>query len=411
MESIPTGSGPRFASLAYRDFRLFLTGQLVSFSGTWMHVTAQGWLVYELTRSPLYLGVVSAASSLPILMFTLLGGVVADRSPKRRLLIITQAASVLPVLAIAVLTSTGHVTVWHVMAMAFILGSINSLDIPTRQSFLVEMVERGNLMNAIALNSAVFNGARMVGPVLGGIAIAAFGVATCFYLNAASFLAVVLALALIRAKGEPHPDRVHASVRAEINDGVRFIRHEPAVLRPILLVSAVSLFGLPFVSLMPVFAEDVLGVGARGLGYLMGASGVGAFCSALAMAYFAGLQGNRRVMLAASLVFPSALMVFSQSRSYPLSLVLMFVTGVSVVLFLANANGTIQLRSPDGMRGRVMSVYTVVFLGMAPIGQSMIGFVAHAVGTPRAVFLSASACLCMSVCVRMIGRGAAETPA
>jgi len=393
----------RFAALNYRDFRLFWGGQMVSFSGTWMHQTAQGWLVYELTHSPLYLGVVAAATQLPILLFTLLGGAAADRFAKRNLLLVTQALSIFPALIIGILISTGHIAVWHVIAMGLAMGTINAFDIPTRQSFLVEMVERGNLLNAIALNSAAFNGARMIGPTLAGIFIARFGVAACFYINAASFLAVLIALARIRAKGIP--THRTGTLLTDIVEGMGFVRRSPAVRRAMALVAVFSLFGLPFISQLPVFAEDILGKGAKGLGFLIGSSGIGAFTAAVVLSFKGDIKNKRKAMATAALVFPVCLIGFALSRSYALSLSLMPVAGLTVVVFLASANSFVQLMAPDGLRGRVMSVYTMVFLGMTPIGHSLMGATADIIGAARAVALGATICLVLSILILASRRG------
>lgn len=382
-----------FSALQYRDFRLFWAAQWVSFSGTWMQVTAQGWLVYELTRSPFYLGMVSAAASLPILLFSLPGGAIADRFPKRNLLIVTQALSVIPPLAIGLLTSFGHVNIWHVMGLGFALGVINAFDIPARQAFLIDMVERNNLLSAIALNSAAFNGARMLGPMVAGFVIAWAGTAACFYINALSFVAVVVALSLVKARGVGASST--KNMLHEIREGMGFIMSEPQVLLPMLLVAVFSLFGIPFVSQLPVFADKVLGAGARGLGMLMGASGVGALSAALYIAIRGDVHDKPRMVRIASMLFPAALIAFSISPYYYLSLGLMAVSGYAVVMLLANANSIIQLASPDHLRGRVISAYTLTFLGMTPFGHAIMGVMAEAITAVGAVL--AAACICLAV--------------
>ncbi|MEJ2325109.1 MAG: MFS transporter [Nitrospirota bacterium] len=400
---LPPGPAPaRFSALRFRDFRLFWTGQVVSYSGTWMHSTAQGWLVYSLTKSPFYLGVVSAASWLPILLLSLVGGAVADRFRKRNLLLVTQALSMLPALVIGILTAKGVVTVWHVIALGFLMGTFNAFDIPARQSFLIEMVRKESLLNAVALNSAAFNGARIIGPVAAGLIIEHVGLAPCFFINSASFLAVIVALALMKVQGLA--GRKRRSILGEISEGVAFTRREPEVMRPMLLVALFSLFGLPFISLLPVFAEEILGVGASGLGFLAGAAGVGALGAALMLAFRGDVSGKGRTTAAASVGFPAALLVFSLSTNYALSLLALVFAGFAIVSFLALANSSIQLLTPDGLRGRVMSVYTTVFLGMIPIGQSMMGTAASALGTARAVSIGAGVCLAASVVIFSLGR-------
>jgi MFS family permease len=387
----------KFSALYIRDFRLFWAGQIISFSGTWMHVTAQGWLVYSLTRSPFYLGLVAAASSLPILLLSLVGGAVADRVQKRSLLLLTQGLSVIPAFLLGLLTSLGVVEVWHVIALGLFFGTVNAFDVPARQSFLVEMVEEGNLLNAVALNSAAFNGARIIGPVIAGVTIARIGLPACFYLNALSFVAVIVALSMVRARGEKRTGG--SGILREITEGMSFIRRAPEVRRPIMLVAVFSLFGLPFVSLLPVFAEDILKAGPRGLGFLMGASGVGALAAALMLALRGEIKHKQRLMALSSITFPAALFVFSRSTSYHLSMALMVVVGLAVVSFLAIANSSIQLSSPSKMRGRVMSVYTLVFLGMTPMGHSMIGTVADVIGSANAVSVASTICLGASLLI------------
>lgn len=383
--------------MQHKDYRLFWAAQCVSFSGTWMQVTAQGWLVYQLTHSPIYLGIVSAATSLPILMFSLFGGVLADRFEKRKLLIVTQALSTLPPLIIGLLTSAGVVNVYHVISLGFIIGTINALDVPARQSYLIHMVDRKSLLNAIAMNSAAFNSARMLGPMLAGLLISVLGIAFCFYINALSYLAVVLALTLIKAKSPGKPGG--QTMLRDIAAGMRFIRHEPGILRPILMVSTISLFGLPFVSQLPIFAEEVLGIGARGLGFLMGASGAGALVAAIALAFRGSADEKGIVISMAALTFPLSIILFTFSDSYIVSMALMVVAGLSVVVFLTNANNTVQMKSPDGLRGRVMSVYTLMFLGMTPIGHSMLGLLAGRIGAVHAVLTASSICLALSAII------------
>ncbi len=395
----------RFPALYVRDFRVFWIGQLISFSGTWMQSTAQGWLVYSLTKSPLYLGIVAAASSLPVLLFTLIGGVVADRLMKRKLLVITQTLSMLPALALAILIDVKLVTVWQIVLFATLLGTVNAFDIPARQSFLVEMVERGRLLNAIALNSAAFNGARIVGPFFAGLTIASIGVAACFYVNAASFLAAVAALLMIKTKSETgggltfsvlpksgRPGRTLVLLR-DLREGLSFVTGRSDILRILVLVATFSLLGIPYVTLLPVFAEDILKVGPKGLGVLAGASGIGALTAAVFIAFKGEIEKKGRLMKAAGLIFGVALLSFSLSKDYLVSTGILILTGWGMVSFLAVANSFIQLGTPDVLRGRVMSFYAFVFLGIAPAGNALMGSLAHAVGTDRAVALGSAFCL------------------
>ena len=395
----------RFPALYVRDFRIFWIGQVISFSGTWMQSTAQGWLVYSLTKSPFYLGLVATAASLPVLFFTLIGGVAADRLMKRKLLVVTQTLSMIPALALAVLIDLKMVTVWQIMVFATLLGTINAFDVPARQSFLIEMVQKGRLLNAIALNSAAFNGARIIGPFIAGITIASIGVAACFYVNTVSFLAAVIALLMIRTgSGEgkglsarPSPESPTKGgltvLFQDLGEGLSFVKGERNVLRILLLVATISLLGIPFVTLLPVFAEDILKVGPRGLGVLAGSSGIGALTAALFIAFRGEIERKGRLMVWAGMTFGAALLVFSFSRDYLASSIILVFAGWGVVSFLAVANSFIQLRTPDVLRGRVMSVYALVFLGIAPIGNAVMGSVAHMAGTDRAVSIGASLCL------------------
>ncbi len=395
----------RFPALYVRDFRIFWIGQLISLSGTWMQSTAQGWLVYSLTKSPFYLGLVATAASLPVLFFTLIGGVAADRLMKRKLLVITQTLSMVPALALAVLIDLKMVTVWQIMVFATLLGTINAFDVPARQSFLVEMVQKGRLLNAIALNSAAFNGARIIGPFIAGITIASIGVAACFYVNAVSFLAAVIALLMIRTRsGEgkgfsarPSPEIFTegglTALFQDLREGLSFVKGERNILRILLLVATLSLLGIPFVTLLPVFAEDILKVGPKGLGVLAGSSGIGALTAALFIAFRGEIERKGRLMIWAGMTFGAALLVFSLSRDYLASSMILVFAGWGVVSFLAVANSFIQLRTPDVLRGRVMSVYALVFLGVAPIGNAVMGSLAHVAGTGRAISLGASLCL------------------
>lgn len=394
-------SHDRFSALYVRDFRIFWIGQVISFSGSWMQSIAQGWLVYDLTKSPFQLGLVAAAGAVPVLLFTLIGGVVADRVSKKRLLLVTQILSMMPALVLGVLIQLKMVTVGEIMGIAFFLGIVNAFDMPGRQSFLSEMVQKGHLMNAIALNAAAFNGARIVGPVIAGITIAAVGVAACFYINAASFLAAIVALMMIRGrKGESTSVQERRTLRGnvmvlarDLYDGLRFVKNERNIFRIMLLVATFSLFGIPVVTFLPVFAEDILKVGPRGLGFLAGSSGIGALTAALMVAYLGEIQRKGNFMFAASLTFCVALLAFSFSTNFDLSAATLTFVGWGITSFLAMGNSSIQLTTPDDLRGRVMSVYSLVFLGLAPIGNAVMGSIAHAVGTDWTISIGAAVCL------------------
>jgi MFS family permease len=393
MSAIP--GSERFSALSHRDFRLFLIGQTISLSGTWMQSVAQGWLVYSLTKSPFYLGMVAAASALPIMLFTLVGGVVADRVPKRNLLLFTQAMSILPATALGILTSMGTVTVWQIAVMAFILGSINAIDIPARQSFLIEMVGRGDVANAVALNSAVFNGSRIIGPVIAGLSITHLGMPACFFINALSFLAVIVALAKIRTTGRS--EIKSEGIIRDVMKGIYFLKGREEMLHVIGLIAVFSLVGIPYISLIPVFAGEIFNTGPRGLGFLVGASGIGALTAALGLAAAGNIHNKARFMSAAALCFSIALISFAVSKVFLISLFVIAAGGWGMVSYLATANSYIQVSVPDELRGRVMSVYSFVFLGLIPIGNTVMGISADLIGTTRAVLAGGIICLISSL--------------
>ncbi len=367
-----------FIALRHRNYRLFWFGQMISLVGTWMQTTGQAWLVLQLTHSAWQLGVVGAIQFLPVLLFSIFGGVFADRWPKRNVLLFTQSAAMAQAVVLWILAASGHVQIWEIYVLALLLGTTNSLDMPTRQSFVVEMVGREDLPNAVALNSSIFNLARIVGPGLGGLMIALTSVNTLFLINALSFIAVIGGLMMIRnsdlhaivkmpaARGTP------VKTWQSLAEGMAYIRRSPAVLLIILVVGMVSLFGINFNVTLPLFATEVLNVGAIGYGFLSSAIGVGALLSALWIAW-----GNRhptiRSLLISTLAFGVLLTLFSVSHIYPLSLVLILLVGFSQIAFSALANTAIQSITPDHLRGRVMSVYMAFFAGSTPIGNLLIG--------------------------------------
>lgn len=383
-----------FSALSFRDFRLFWFGQLISLSGTWMQSVAQGWLVYSLTKSPFYLGLVAAASSVPILLFTLIGGVLADRFHKKNILLLTQGLSIIPALLLGILTSMGVATVWHVALLAFFLGTINAIDIPTRQSFLAEMVGKGHIVNAIALNSAAFNGARIIGPMIAGMSIAYLGIPACFFINALSFFAVIFALSKINIKGE-----IRVSSEGVFRDfikGMDFIKSNRDFINVIVLIAVFSLVGLPYITLLPVFAAEVFQEGAKGFGFLVGASGIGALAAALYIAAKGNIMDKTRFMSWSGLCFSFALLIFALSENFWFSLFVIMLGGWGMVSYLASANSYLQVSVPDELRGRIMSVYSFVFLGTVPIGNAIMGIVADIIGTTNAVLASGIICVAAS---------------
>jgi MFS family permease len=385
-----------FAALRHRNFRLFFAGQLFSLVGTWMQSVAQGWLVLQLSNSALMLGLVGASSSAPILALSLVGGTLADRLSKRHLLIATQCAAMLLAFGLWGLVASGAVQTWHVLVMALGLGVVMSFDIPTRQAFVVEMVGKEDLVNAIALNSSAFNAARMVGPAVAGVLIASAGTANCFLINGLSFLAVIAALFLMDSRllnGPRQPGR--SSLREGLGEIRQFLGQSRPQLVVLCMISVLSVCILPYAVLMPLFARDVLAVGARGLGVLMSATGVGAMTGALTVATFGGRGSRSRWLFSSSLLVSASMLGFSLSRSYPLSLALLFFGGFGIVAQATTSNGFLQLSVPDALRGRMMGLFGIMFMGMMPLGNLVAGFLAHLFGAPLALGLGA--CLSGSV--------------
>jgi MFS family permease len=378
-------------SFRHRNFRLFFAGQFISLIGTWMQSVAVSWLVYRLTGSSLYLGLVGFASNIPVFLLGLWGGYVADRGDKRAILVATQAAAMVQALALAALTFSGSDNIWLVTGLAMVLGVINAVDMPTRQAFVVEMVGKTDLHNAIALNSSMFNSARVLGPALAGILVAAIGEGWCFLGNGLSYLAVIAGLLLMRLPpATPRADRVRLT--AHVIEGLAYAwRDRPmrAILAELLIT---SLFGASYMVLMPIFVDAVLGQGARGLGFIMAATGVGSVAAALLLALRRESRGLGRVRVGAGLGFGLILILFAFSRSFWLSLLLALLLGFCLILFFAAANTLLQLRSPDGMRGRVMALYSITLVGMAPFGSLFAGGVASLVGAPLTVALAGALC-------------------
>jgi predicted MFS family arabinose efflux permease len=372
-------------ALNHRDFRLFWSGQLVSLIGTWMQSVAQAWLVLQLTDSPLRLGLIGTFQFAPVLLFSVVAGALADRLPKRRLILATQTALCLQALTITALVWTGHVQYWHVAVLALLLGCANVLDMPTRQAFVAEMVGKGDLVNAVALNSAAFNGARIVGPALAGLLIARFGVAPAFLLNGLSFLVVIGALFLVHAEGAPRP-RAGTTVAQEVLEGLRYARRTPRIALMLGLVLVVSLCVFNFSVFVPLLARSVLGLGAEGFGFLMAALGVGAVTGALSLATLGGRQTPLRAIFMAGALSCAALLALATTAEFRVAVVLLFLTGYFSIVFVASCNTTLQLTTPDELRGRVMSLHTLMFGGVFPLGSFLVGAIAEAFGVPAALF-------------------------
>ena len=379
-------------ALRHRNFQLFFSGQLISLIGTWMQSVAQAWLVYRLTGSSLLLGSVGFASQFPVFLVAPLGGIAADRLNKQRVVIATQTASMILALILAALTLSGLVHVWHIFVLAALLGVVNAFDIPGRQSFLVDMVGKEDLMNAIALNSSMFNGARIIGPAIAGILVAKIGEGWCFFANGISYIAVIVGLMLMQVEHRAAPVRA-ASPFAHIVEGFRFVSRTEPIRALLLLLGLVSLVAMPYTVLMPIFADRILHGGARGLGILMGATGVGALFGALTLAARTGLRGLGRWVAFSCGGFGVSLILFSFSRTFWLSSALLLPVGFCMMLQMSSSNTLIQAMVPDELRGRVMAVYSMMFMGMAPFGAFFAGALADRLGAPITVAMGAVAAI------------------
>ena len=377
-------------SLRHRNFRLFAAGQLISMTGTWVQLVAQSWLVYRLTGRATLLGLVGFAGHFPVFLLAPIGGALADRFERRRIIVVTQAVSMVLAFVLAALTLGGIVREWHIVALAAGLGIIHAFDIPARQSFLVEMVGREDLINAIGLNSSLFNGARMAGPAVAGILVAAIGEGWCFLINAISFAAVLVALLAIRVPPLQTPAKT--STLSRIREGFAFAARERPVRALLLMLAFLSLTGMPFMVLMPVFADRVLFGGPAAYGILMSAAGMGALSGAIALASKRDVRGLGGWVARAAIGFGSLLAVFSLSRSMWLSVLLLLPIGFTMMLQISSSNTLIQTMVPDALRGRVMSVYSMMFMGMAPLGALLAGWSADRIGAPRTVLIGGTAC-------------------
>ncbi len=387
-----------FAALRHRNFRLFFMGQLVSLIGTWMQRVAQAWLVLQLTNSPFLLGVVGALQWTPVLLFSLLGGVTADRVSKRGLLVATQTLQMLQAFALGLLVLAGAIRFWHVALLAAALGLTSAFDIPTRQAFIFEMVEGTDTMNAVALNSTIFNAARVFGPAVAGVAIGTIGMAWAFLANGLSFIPVIVALLLMRVRGGAAAD-VGAGLVTHLREGVAYIRRTPAVLQVIVLIGAQSVFVMNFTILVPVFARDVLHQEAAGFGFLMSAQGAGALLGALAVASLSHLGPRPALLFGGAGVLALTSIALAGVRQFPLAALVLGLAGLSLVTFTATANTTLQVMSPNHLRGRVMSMYAIVMGGMTPAGALVSGTLAQVWGAPGALLAGGAAGLLAAAAV------------
>jgi MFS family permease len=369
-----------FRALRHRNYRLFAAGQIVSLVGTWMQNVAMSWLVYRLTHSEFLLGTTWFCTQLPVFALGPLGGLASDRHSRHRLVILTQTLSMLQAFAIAALTLTGTVAVWHVMALALMLGCINAFDMPARQSLIVELTSKDDLLNAISINSAIFNAARVIGPGLAGVIVALAGEGICFLLNGVSFVAVIACLLAMRLA--PRPLTIQESPWPHLKEGFRFAYRNPLVRAVLMMMAATTIAGMPALVLMPFFADEIFQKGSQGLGALMGAMGIGAVVGTLVLAGRGRTTGLPRVILFSAMTMGICFIAFAFSPSFALSVAIMPVIGFSVMRQMASANTLIQCTIPDQYRGRIMALYSMVVVGLGPFGSLAAGALAHSQG-PR----------------------------
>jgi MFS family permease len=389
-------------ALRHRNYRLFLTGQIISTVGTWMQSVAMPWLALQLTHSALLVGLVLAAQFLPVLVAGPLGGLVADRYHKRTVLITTQAFFMVPSFVLFAVSATGHAQYWMVIVAAFASGTVNLFDVPARQAFIIEMVGRADLMNAIALNSSVFNAAAVIGPAIAGLLIAAVGVPACFLINSLSYVASIVALSLMRDLPIATPQRQDLPFMTRLAEGASYATHERVVGMLLIAVAVFSLFAMNRLTLIPLFADQVLHVGAQGFGFLLGSMGLGALTGALTLAFFPEFGADPRRQLWMAIIWVAALIEFSISRVFVLSMAALFVAGYCQISFVAAANNRIQLITPDHLRGRVMSLYAQALIGVGPLGALQAGFLADRLGAPRAMAIGAAVAGAVVLGIRVI---------
>ena len=389
-----------FSALRHRNFQLYFGGQLISNIGTWMQIIAQGWVVYQIGHSELILGLVAFASAIPVLVISPWGGVIVDRVSRRNLLIATQAGAMLLAFILAALTFTGVVKEWQVIVLAALLGVVNAFDAPARQAFVPEMVGKKDLPNAIALNSIMFNSARVIGPAIAGLTLAVVGAAWCFTLNGISFFAVIIGLWLMKLP--PH-QAVHnpASSWQQLVSGVRYTAGNRKISALIMLSLVFSIFGISYFTVLPAFVEKVLHQGAMAYGWVNAASGLGAVCGALLLANHFSNGRRGKLLVITNIAFPLILIAFAFTSLLPLSLILAFGLGAGFMVQFTTINTLLQTLVEDKFRGRVMGLYTITFFGFAPFGNLAIGFLGEKFGLSFAITLFAICSLILSRIVLM----------
>lgn len=377
-----------FPAFKSKNYQLYFSGQLISVIGTWLQIVAEGWLIYQLTHSAFYVGLDVAAATIPSLFLSLFGGVIVDRYPKKRILMFTQSASMVLAFTMGILAILQIITVWEIIALAFLLGVVNAIDLPARHAYITDLIDRKrSLASAVALNSGIFNAARVIGPTIAGLLIAAVGAGWAFIVNGISYIAVIIALFFIRT---PRPAiQINLKPLRAIREGLSYTYHH-TVIRTLLILSAFgSIFGWSYSTLLPVMASETFHLNAVGLGYLYAAAGAGALLSTIAISVFSRKVGALAFIIGGNLTFSVSLILFTFISNVPLALLLLFLIGAGLVSQFAMTTTVIQHQVDDALRGRVMSVYTLVFLGLSPIGNLEIGFAAEHLGTEMAIRMSA----------------------
>ncbi len=389
-----------FPAFRHRSYRLFWTGQGVSLSGTWMQTTAQAWLVYDLTGSPFLLGMIGALEFTPVMLFSLFAGVYLDRYSKKKLILMAQSVAMVLAGILTALVLTGTVKFWHIATVSVLMGFVRTLDMPTRQSFMMELVGRHHLTSAIALNSVTFNLARIVGPGIGGFLIAKAGIGFCFLINTLSYTAVLISVYFITPRVISGAKSVNKAVLIEIKEGLRYIRGKVILFRPLLVLSIVSLFAINFNILVPVLAKSVLGTGAQGFGYLLSSLGVGSIIGALTVASFSNRLDQKKLIRYGPYALSISMIFVGLSFNFAMAAVFLVVLGISNLMFFTSVNSTLQLNSDPGFRGRVMSVYTMVFGGVTPFGNLFAGWVSDRWGGRAGFIICASIVIVLVMIIR-----------
>lgn len=378
-----------FPALKHQNYRFYFTGQLVSLIGTWLQIVAQGWLVYDLTKSPFLVGLIGAIQFMPILVFGIVGGVLADKFDKRKLLIITQFVSLFLALLLGIFTLSGIINIWIIGVLAFLLGLVNAIDTPSRQSFTAELVGKEHLHSAIALNIGSFNGARVIGPAIAGFLIAWFGAGTTFILNGLTFLGPLIALSVMKLQAASEKPRQQHPVLA-IKTGLRYAYHHPIIRTLLIFTAVLSIFGFSYTTMLPVIAERVYHQNAFGLGLLFSSAGLGAVIGTILVSALHNKYSPKRLLLGGSFLFTISLFIFAITSNFTFALIILFLSGVGFASQMALINTTIQNNVENHLRGRVMSIFTTCLLGMQPIGNLQIGYLSEHLGSQVAISLGAT---------------------